>query len=88
LDFEPVQPEGRIWSWERIWQPVHPALARACPYLVVIVELPQADGVKMAGNLLGDPRQTVVIGSKVHAVFEDHGSYSLVQWTPDGTNGA
>ena len=38
----------------------------------------------MVGNLLGDPQQEVVIGSKVEAVFEDHNDadppFTLVQW--------
>jgi hypothetical protein len=29
---------------------------------------------------LGDPAQTVVIGSPVEAVFEAHDGYTLVQW--------
>jgi hypothetical protein len=53
------------------------------PYLIVLVELSHADGVRMVGNLLGDPRQEVRIGSAVHASFEDHDGYSLVQWTLD-----
>jgi hypothetical protein len=53
------------------------------PYLIVLVELPHADGVRMVGNLLGDPRQEVRIGSPVHASFEDHDGYSLVQWAVD-----
>ena len=38
----------------------------------------------MIGNLLGDPHQDVVIGSKVKAVFEAHDDadppHTLVQW--------
>ena len=51
-----VEPRGRIYSWERVWHPVHPALTTGCPYVVVLVELPQADNVRMVGNLLGRPR--------------------------------
>ena len=77
-----VSGKGRIYSWERVWHPVHPALASACPYMVVLVELPDADNVRMVGNLLGDPMQEVVIGSEVEAVFEDQPSenVTLVQW--------
>jgi hypothetical protein len=63
---------------------VHPALRDAVPYLTVLVELPQAGGVRMVGNLLGDPLQVVVIGADVEAVFEDHDDadppFTLVQW--------
>lgn len=79
-----VAPRGRIYSWERIWHPAHPALKAHGPYLAVLVELPQAGGVRMVGNLLGDPMQEVVIGAQVTGVFEHHPeaspAYSLLQW--------
>jgi len=33
---------------------VHPALKEAGPYVVVLVELPHAGGIRMRGNLVGD----------------------------------
>jgi uncharacterized OB-fold protein len=82
VGWQRVSGRGRIYSWERVWHPVHPALKDACPYLVVLVELPDADNVRMVGNLLGDPLQEVVIGAPVEAVFEDHpeAGVTLVQW--------
>ncbi len=84
MTWEKVKPTGVIYSWERPWHPVHPALKDHGPYLVVLVELPHAGNVRMIGNLLGDPHQEVVIGSKVEAVFEPHDdadpAYTLVQW--------
>ncbi|MGE3074778.1 MAG: Zn-ribbon domain-containing OB-fold protein [Dehalococcoidia bacterium] len=77
-----VSGKGVVYSYERIWHPVHPALKEACPYLVVLVELPDAGNVRMVGNLLGDPMQDVPIGAAVEAVFEDHDeeNVTLVQW--------
>jgi uncharacterized OB-fold protein len=79
-----VAPEGRVFSWERIWHPVHPALKDHGPYLVVLVELPQAGGLRMLGNLLGDPMRDTDIGEPVHGVFEAHDAegepYTLLQW--------
>jgi uncharacterized OB-fold protein len=79
-----VEPTGRIYGWERVWHPVHPALKSAVPYVVALVELPQAGGVRMVGNLVGDSRAPVRIGAAVRAVFEDHGDgdppFTLVQW--------
>lgn len=84
VGWEKVEPRGKVYSWERAWYPVHPALRDGVPYIVVLVELPQAGKVRMVGNLLGDPEQGVVIGSDVEAVFEDHEGpgepYTLVQW--------
>jgi uncharacterized OB-fold protein len=54
------------------------------PYIIVVVEFPQADGLRMVGNLLGDSMQDVVIGSQVTPVFEQHleatPPYALLQW--------
>jgi uncharacterized protein len=84
LDWREVDGKGRIYSWERVWHPVHPALKDHGPYIVVLVELPGVDNIRMIGNLLGDPAQEVPIGAEVDAVFEPHDEadtpYTLVQW--------
>lgn len=82
LGWHRVSGKGTVYSWERIWHPVHPALKEACPYMVVLVELPDAGNVRMVGNLLGDALQEVTIGMPVEAVFEDHDAagVTLVQW--------
>ena len=84
VGWERVSGRGVIYSWQRVWHPVHPALRDRGPYLIVLVELPEADGVRMVGNLLGDAEQDVPIGAAVEAVFEHHTGaktpYTLVQW--------
>ena len=71
---------GKIFSWTRIWHPVHPALASRGPYLVVVVKLDDYQ-LLMIGNLLGPPDQHIEIGEAVEVVFEDVAfDYSLVQW--------
>ena len=84
LEWTETAPRGRIYSYERVWHPVHPALQDQGAYLVVLVELPAADGVRLVGNLLGDPHQTVTIGASVQGVFEHHAdanpAFTLLQW--------
>jgi uncharacterized OB-fold protein len=84
MGWERVDGRGWIYSWERAWHPVHPALREAGPYVVVLVELPQAGNVRMIGNLVGDPHRSVVIGAAVTAAFEPHDAveppYTLVHW--------
>jgi len=84
IEWVEVEPRGRIYSWTRVWHPVHPALKDACPYVVVVVELPHAGNVRMLGNLLGDPTAPVEIGAEVEAVFEHHPDaeppFTLAQW--------
>ena len=84
LEWQRVEGRGLIYSWERAWHPVHPALKGHPPYIVALVELPEAGHVRMLGNLLGDPHQEVRIGTAVEAVFEPHDDakspYTLVHW--------
>jgi uncharacterized OB-fold protein len=84
LGWEEVRAEGRIYSWERVWHAVHPALKTAVPYLVVLVELREPNTIRLIGNLLGDPRQHVSIGTEVVGEFEHHTvsgpHFSLLQW--------
>jgi uncharacterized OB-fold protein len=84
LRYEETTAEGVLYSHERVWHPVHPALADQGPYIVALVELPHADNVRIIGNLLGDPHQPLEIGSPVHAFFEHHNDdespHTLLQW--------
>lgn len=84
LIYAAVPADGIIYSYERVWHPVHPALKSQGPYLVVLVSLPQADDVRLVGNLLGDAEQPVQIGHAVEGVFEHHDDaeapFTLLQW--------
>jgi uncharacterized protein len=84
MRYEETRADGVVYSYERVWHPVHPALKDQGPYLVALVELPHADGVRLVGNLLGDPRAPVGIGERVKGVFEHHDDaepkYTLLQW--------
>lgn len=84
MQWQAVEPVGRIYSWERVWHPAHPALQQHGPYLAVLVTLPAAGNVRLVGNLLGDPQQAVQIGAPVQGVYEHHPAanppYSLLHW--------
>lgn len=84
LGWAEVAPRGRVWSWQRPHHPVHPALNGFGPYTIVLVELPEADGVRMVGSLLCPPDAPVAVGAAVEAVFEPHDEATppctLVQW--------
>ncbi len=85
LTYEETPAEGVIYSHQRVWHPVHPALKHQGPYVIALVELPAADNVRIVGNLVGDPEQELVIGAPVTGVFEHHPdddpAYSLLHWT-------
>jgi uncharacterized protein len=83
FDWPAVEPRGVLFSSQRVWHPVTPALATAVPYVNLLVELPHV-GVRMLGNHAGDPLDAPAIGTRLVAVFEDHDDvevpYTLVQW--------
>lgn len=71
---------GLVYSWERVWHPVAPALSESVPYVVVLVELPDADRVRLVGNLVEPPDGQIPIDGELDAVFEHHDEFSLLQW--------
>jgi uncharacterized OB-fold protein len=79
-----VEGRGELYSWTRVYHPVHPALKDRGPYLIAVVELPHAGRIRMLGNLLGDAMQEPAFGSAVQVEFEHHETasppYSLAQW--------
>jgi uncharacterized OB-fold protein len=87
MTWKTVEPKGTIYSWTRVWHPTHSALNERGPYIVVVVDLPQAGNVRVIGNLLGDAQQPVEIGAKVTGVFEQHiapePAYALLHWRTD-----
>jgi len=84
LAFVEIEPRGFVYSHQRVWHPVHPALRAHGPYVIVLVEMPHADNVRLLGNLIGDPLQPLTIGAEVTGVFEHHAdtepAYSLLHW--------
>lgn len=84
LSFEETNATGIIYSHQRVWHPVHPALAEQGPFIIALVELPHADNVRMVGNLVGDPMQSLAIGTTVNGVYEHHTdtdpTFTLLHW--------
>lgn len=70
LHWEAVAGEGRVYAWERTYQPFAPLFADMLPYVNIMVELPQAGGVRMLGLLL-PPDDAVRIGARVIAAIQE-----------------
>jgi uncharacterized OB-fold protein len=81
-----VTPEGSLFTWTRVWHPAREGLEDAVPYVTAVVEIPAAEGIRLVGNLLGEPLRTPVIGEPLYGVFEDHpaeaGGHTLLHWRP------
>jgi uncharacterized OB-fold protein len=87
--WERAEPQGTIYTVERVWHPAHPALKGKGPYLIALIELPAAGRVRMIGNIVGDPMRQLVPGTAVRGLFEHHRdatpAFSLLQWEVAGT---
>jgi uncharacterized OB-fold protein len=68
LDWEVVDPTGRVYSWIRTHLPFVPGFADLVPYVTVLVELPQAGGARILGHLTGS-EEGVRIGAPLTGTF-------------------
>jgi uncharacterized OB-fold protein len=76
--------QGRIWSYVVPHPPLLPDYAVCAPYNVAVVELEDAPGIRLVGNVVAEPGAAINslaadglhIGARVRAVF----SGGLVQW--------
>jgi uncharacterized protein len=83
LGWQEVEPAGTVYSWTRTWQPFTPEATGHLPYVVVLVELPAADGRRVMGVLAHADGITPRIGAEVRGVIEtppDDGHWPLVRW--------
>ena len=70
LKFEPVRGLGSIYAYTIMYHTGDKRFAPAVPYASIIVELDDAPGALMAGNLLGVPYTEAKVGRRVEVVFE------------------
>ena len=71
LSFRSMPGTGRIESKALVHHPVHPALAERVPYVIAIVSVDGAPGCSVQGNVVVCPPESVRIGQRVRAVFEE-----------------
>lgn len=80
-----MAPTGTVYSYTVAHYPVHPALADAVPYAVVLVALDDAPAIRVVGNVVGTAPSEVHIGMPVAATWEeravDDDVVHLLMWT-------
>ena len=68
-----VSGRGNIYSWivvrDSSHRPVHPGLVKDRPYVVVLVELLDADGIRLISNLVDCNPEDVKMGMSVEVVL-------------------
>jgi uncharacterized OB-fold protein len=70
LKFEPVRGVGSIYAYTIMYHTGDKRFASAVPYASIIVELDDAPGALMVGNLLGAAYTEAKVGRRVEVVFE------------------
>ena len=70
LRFEPVRGIGTIYAYTIMYHTGDKRFAAAVPYASIIVELDDAPGALMAGNLLDAEYTEAKVGRRVEIVFE------------------
>jgi len=70
LKFEPVRGQGAIYAYTIMYHAGDKRFASAIPYASIIVELDDAPGALMAGNLLDAPYTEAKVGRRVEVTFE------------------
>ncbi len=70
LKFEAVAGAGTIYAYTIMYHTGDKRFASAVPYASIIVELDEAPGALLAGNLLGVPYTEAKVGRRVEVIFE------------------
>jgi uncharacterized OB-fold protein len=70
LKFEPVRGAGAIYAYTIMYHTGDKRFASAVPYASIIVELDDAPGALLAGNLLNAEYTEAKVGRRVEVVFE------------------
>jgi uncharacterized OB-fold protein len=70
LKFEAVAGKGTIYAYSIMYHAGDKRFAPAIPYASIIVELDEAKGALLAGNLLDAPYTEAKVGRRVEVVFQ------------------
>ena len=70
LKFEPVTGTGTIFAYTIMYHAGDQRFAAAIPYASIIVELDEAPGALLAGNLLEAPYTEAKVGRRVEVIFQ------------------
>ena len=51
MDWMTIEPEGKIYTWTRVWHRFGGTETFSLPFIAVLVELPAAGGIRLLGRL-------------------------------------
>ena len=62
---------GIVYSFTIVHHPVAPELAEHVPYVIALVDFPDAPGARLVVNILGGVSHEIEIGMEVAIVWDD-----------------
>lgn len=89
FEFREHSATGRIYSHAEVGYPVHPALAHAVPYVLVLVSIDDSPEIRVVGNLANPTGSEIEIGMPVRASWVEWTDpvsgevYKIPQWVKD-----
>ena len=87
FDWKELSGKGHVYTYTIVHRPV--TRDQAVPFIVIAVELEDADGLRMVSNLVDAPPESVTIGMPVELVWEDMSDELAVprfRAAPDGSS--
>lgn len=81
LPFVEVSGRGTVYSSTVVRRPANPAFADLVPYVYALVDLDE--GVRLVSSVVGCDPESVTIGRRVRATFEDGDDATIVLFTPE-----
>ncbi len=89
FEFEAVSGEGTVVAWTVMHEPKVQGFEHVVPYVCVLVELAEQDGLLMATNLLHAAPEEVTAGMAVSVTYEAiDDDCRLPQFRPSERSGA
>lgn len=85
LLWQPVEPVGTVYAWTRCWYTFDRTIERVpeVPYVVVLAEIPAADGARVIGVLRG-AEELLRIGAPVRGHIDAPSAktkeYATIRW--------
>jgi uncharacterized protein len=77
-----VAGRGTVYSFTVVRQAFDPAFASQLPFVIGLIELEDAPGMRMLTNIVDTEPAAVRVGMPVEVTFEDHGDWALPQFRP------
>src|SRR5262249_14427208 len=65
--------EGRLYSYSIVCRATFAEMESSIPYVTAVVELPDAQGIRLITNIVDTPLDRIRIGANVTVVFDDIG---------------